>query len=514
MSASKSSPPTEPAYRKGTVVSAYRLEAFIGAGGMAEVYRARHQTLDKLVAIKFLSTKHARKPEVLARFMREGRFASQLRHPNVVEVMDVGEHDGVPYLVMEFLDGEPLSALIEREAPIEPDAIARILIPVAAAVAAAHGSGVIHRDLKPDNIFLAETSVGETQPKVLDFGISKSMDEDATKALTTTEGFVGTPSYLSPEQASGDEPSSQSDQYSLGVVLYELACGRRPYDKGQRLTRLLHTISTGKFAPPREHRADIPEAFEELILRTLHLEPEKRFPSVLALANALVPFADERTRAVWGTRLRKQEEKAETTTEKERSRREVTTGGAGATAATRAETTAPDSPGRSRLRWVMALVAVALVALVGRELSNSGADEPAAPTRSSAPRESASPASFHVFVEVVPATAELLLDGERAAAGRLDISLERDGQAHRLEVRAEGYLSQQFNFRDAPPPARIELQASAMPAPTTSASATTSTAAPVAKPKPAPRQPQPKPTVVAPPPTFSSHPDNVDPWAQ
>jgi serine/threonine-protein kinase len=263
---------------------------------MGEVYEAEHVELRKRVALKTLHADFARGPEDRERFLREGRAAAQLRHPHVVEVFDAGEDGDTMYLVMELLEGEDLLTRLRRETRLDLLRIADVMLPVLAAVASVHERGIVHRDLKPSNIFLARGPYAEPLPKVLDFGISKLGGRNL--ALTQTGDLLGTPHYMSPEQARGLELDARSDQYSLGVILYQLATGRVPFT-GTNLPAVLSSILNDPLAPMREQGADVPAGFESVVMRSLERDPALRFPSVFALGQALLAFADERSRVVW-----------------------------------------------------------------------------------------------------------------------------------------------------------------------------------------------------------------------
>ncbi len=265
---------------------------------MGAVYEAIHDDLEKRVAIKTLHPSMARDPEARARFLREGRAASRIRHPNVVEVFDVGQHEDTLFLVMEHLVGEDLAALLVRDGPLPVEQLVDLALPVIAAVATAHEEGVVHRDLKPENIFLAQTRNGAVQPKVLDFGISKVSGVPAAQRITGAASMVGTPLYMSPEQAQGRALDGRSDQYALGVILYECATGRVPYDAPD-LYPLLHAIVQGQHASPRSLRADLPADFEAVIERAMACDADRRYDSLHGLGHALLPFASRTNRGLW-----------------------------------------------------------------------------------------------------------------------------------------------------------------------------------------------------------------------
>ncbi len=270
----------------------YEITSLLGEGGMGSVWKATHLKLQKPVVIKTLRSEHARSEATRARFVREGEAASRIRHPNVVEIFDVADFDGSPYLVMEFLECEDLRSLLQRRGALSLDALVDVMLPVCNAVAAAHDVGVVHRDLKPENIFLSRIRDGALVPKVLDFGISRIQDAGQSNR-TATGALLGTPRYMSPEQARSDrDVDARTDQYALGVILYECATGRVPVGDGA-LYEILRRIIHGEFPPPRALRPDLPADFEAVILRAMALSPEARFPSVRALAAALLPFGDE-----------------------------------------------------------------------------------------------------------------------------------------------------------------------------------------------------------------------------
>jgi len=286
----------------GTVLGRYAVGRLLGSGGMGVVYEATHRDLGRRVAIKTLRESYAASPESRRRFLREGQAAAQIRHANVADVFDVAIEEGCPYLVLEYLEGEDLASLVARESPLSLERTSDILVPVVAAVAAAHDLGIVHRDLKPQNIFLAIEHSGVV-PKVLDFGISKLADAEASATLTGTGAVLGTPHYMSPEQAQGAEVvDGRSDQYSLGVVLYQCATGRRPL-QGVPLYSLIQRTVHGDFPPPRQVHPSLPGAFEQVILQAMARDPERRFPSTRALGQALLPFASAGVRAAYAAEL-------------------------------------------------------------------------------------------------------------------------------------------------------------------------------------------------------------------
>lgn len=291
-----------PASLVGAVFGRYQLERLLGEGGMGVVYAARHQDLGKLAALKILHERYDASEQVRVRFLREGQAVSRIRHPNIVDVYDVGADADRAYLVMELLEGEDLRSLLAREGPLSQRRTADLLIPIIAAVAAAHDLGVVHRDLKPDNIFLANER-NSICPKVLDFGISKVADPEKAASLTGTGALLGTPYYMSPEQAQTDKNvDARSDQYTLGVIVYECVTGRRPIEE-PALYQLIQRVVQGDIPAPRQVNPNISAVFEHVILRAMARQPSDRFPTTRALGQALLPFASDRIRANYSDEL-------------------------------------------------------------------------------------------------------------------------------------------------------------------------------------------------------------------
>lgn len=268
---------------------------------MARIYRAEHRALRKPVALKVMENALLERPDGRSRFLREGQAAAAVKHPNVVDITDVGVWQGRPFLVMELLEGEDLEQYLSRHKPLAETDVARLMIPVIAGLTTAHGCGVIHRDLKPSNVFLARGPDGEIVPKLLDFGISKlaSALRDLNLSATPLGELMGSPMYMSPEAVRGARDlTPQSDQYSLGVVLYECVTGRPPFS-GDSLLSVLEAVSRGEFEPPRKYRPDLSPTLDRAILRAMSREPSQRFSTVRDLGRALCEVADPRTRLLW-----------------------------------------------------------------------------------------------------------------------------------------------------------------------------------------------------------------------
>jgi serine/threonine-protein kinase len=260
----------------------YLIEAEIGRGGMAAVYRALDLRLHRHVAIKALPPELAFNTDVKTRFLREAQTAAQLSHPNIVPIYTVDERGGVVYFVMALVEGESLAARLARQPRLSIDAVRRLLAEVADALDYAHACGVVHRDIKPDNILLDRTS---GRSLVTDFGIAAAAGD---ARLTLTGVAVGTPAYMSPEQAMGErELDGRSDQYSLGVVAYQMLVGETPFKAANTPAMLVkHLSETPK--PIRDRRPDVPAQLAAAIDRALSKKPEARWPSAGALRDALL----------------------------------------------------------------------------------------------------------------------------------------------------------------------------------------------------------------------------------
>lgn len=298
-------PSTEPL--PGQVVAGkYRIESVLGEGGMGKVFAAEHVRTGKRVALKYVLASRGGGDGVAERFAREARAAGRIHHPNVIDIYDVAEDGAGTCLVMELLSGESLEELIDREGPLPIEDAVGILIDAARGIAAAHAEGVIHRDIKPPNIFLcAEASQGRV--KVLDFGVSKLLcDEDAIP-VTQTGAVVGTPHYMAPEQVRGvKDIDTRIDVYSLGAVLFEMLTGKPPFE-AEKVTALLVKIATEPAPSLRSVRADAPEELSLILERALTKQRDDRYPDVASFARALEPFGggttfDQEGRS-WTTRI-------------------------------------------------------------------------------------------------------------------------------------------------------------------------------------------------------------------
>ena len=273
----------------GTKVGRYEIIRLVGEGGMGTVYEAMDARLNRRVALKVLSCHLKSKRKAAKRFAIEAQAAARLVHPNVVGIYDFDMECALPYMAMEFLDGETLASEIAR-GPLAFDRMAEIMLAVCAGVYAAHQAGIVHRDLKPSNIFLCPDWKGHETARVLDFGISK-VGGISSSGLTQTGDILGTSQYLSPEQASGLRHISEaSDQYSLGVVMYECMTQRTP-QQGLPLHQLLSNVTQGIHAPPRKLRQELPADLEAIIERAMSVRPKDRFRSVHELGRELFDFA-------------------------------------------------------------------------------------------------------------------------------------------------------------------------------------------------------------------------------
>jgi len=286
------------------VAEKYRIERLIGCGGMAEVYAAVNVRTERRVALKWILPMLARNREVMLRFRREALAAGRIVHPNVVAIFDVVEHQGSACMVMELLEGEMLSDRQVRMGPMPFVEAVAIILPAMRGVAAAHAQKVIHRDLKPHNIFLCLDAAGSIcEVKVLDFGVSKLAVVDAATAgdITLSGNVVGTPEYMAPEQVrSGKGIDHRIDVYSLGVVLYEMLAGRAPF-VNQHFSGLMLEIMQNEAPPLASFRPDVPRRLAGVIQRAMARDPDRRFADVPAFIGALEAVARDDLKMLVGT---------------------------------------------------------------------------------------------------------------------------------------------------------------------------------------------------------------------
>jgi serine/threonine protein kinase len=281
----------------GTLFGGYEIVRKLGTGAFGAVYEALRLPLRKRTALKVLHREFVRYPDVLKRFLREAEIVAQMEHPHIVGVYDLGVHEGQPYIAMEFLDGETLADRLEREGVIPAAEAVDVMLAVMSAAASVHERAVVHRDLKPDNIFLARTATRSIQPKLLDFGVVKV--REASGAMTMTRAMVGTPSYMSPEQArEARDVDAPSDQWSLAVILFECLTGKCPF-RGDNLLDILNAITTGPIPRLREVSPTMPAGLEAVLSRAMQRDPAARWPSVRAFGEALRPFASVGGQALW-----------------------------------------------------------------------------------------------------------------------------------------------------------------------------------------------------------------------
>jgi len=275
-------PPVSHDAHVGTLLGErYRVESILGRGGTSTVFRAVHVYTGRSVALKLLTPEHAANAELVQRFLREARAASALVHPNSIHILDMGRlESGDVYLAMELVEGETLADFMQREGALSVSRVAELLVPVMQALAAAHALGIVHRDVKPENIMLARRPDGGVRPVLLDFGIARVSEPEPGWGRTTRTGTVlGTPYYMSPEQASAGDPGPASDVWSMGVVLYECVSGRLPYE-APSLGGILLALSKGEHVPVAVRCPHIDPAWVQIIERALAHEAADRYSNM------------------------------------------------------------------------------------------------------------------------------------------------------------------------------------------------------------------------------------------
>ena len=302
-------PPTDSTYEEdlgadqekliGQVVAdRYRVLEMLGYGGMGTVYLAEHVTIEKKVALKVLLPEFAGRSDLRERFLQEARAAARIGHENIVDITDFGTTpDGSAFFAMEYLDGQDLSRIIGREGPLSRIRAKPILLRICRALAAAHGHGVIHRDMKPENIFLVEREGKKDFVKILDFGIAKVSAEEQQQHLTRTGMLIGTPDYMSPEQAQGKELDHRVDIYAVGIIMYEMLTGVVPF----RGKTFMDTLSKHMFEqppPPTQMNPDasFPPEAESIIFTALAKDPAQRMPTMKEMERAISKVVGKDTR--------------------------------------------------------------------------------------------------------------------------------------------------------------------------------------------------------------------------
>ncbi|MDP3279172.1 MAG: protein kinase [Deltaproteobacteria bacterium] len=499
-----------------TIGQKYKLTRLLGRGGMGAVYEATNQWTERRVALKLMLASKAQHADLVERFLREARAASRLQHNHIVQVLDVGQHeDGSFYLIQEFLTGGDLRTLLDERERISPDETRQLLAPVLSALSLAHSQGVVHRDLKPDNLFVCTTDQGPLV-KVIDFGIAKLTEtRPESLSVTRTGTAIGTPLYMSPEQARGERAvDAQTDIWSMGVVLFECIAGECPF-LGESYNEVLAKILTQRAPRLDVLFASVPSSVADVVYRALDPDRTRRFATMQAFAEAVLScdgFASKSLAIAHSS--------APVSESVKRDRHaETLVAGAPSKAATDAHAhtievvperpsaveVAPPLPSAELAPAVLpaaplqaaavpvvqsvqsadttsaltaiaqpaskpptAMVAVAgVLALVVMGVGFGVTRQPPAQTQQTreivrtvqqtvlapSPRQ-----PFSVALSTSPPNAAIEIDGRAVGMGAFAGNFLADGASHTLRVSAPGYLTETVSFRDAPPPPRVELR--------------------------------------------------------
>ncbi len=442
------------------IAGRYSVTGVLGRGAMGVVYKGVQRGIDRTVAIKVLKRELTDQEDLVERFRREAQAASMLQSPHTVTLYDFGQDDdGTFYLVMELLEGETLGTRIARRGRLGWVESLEIVAQVCGSLGEAHEKGIIHRDLKPDNVFLATVEGGRERAKVVDFGIARLTQTEAgpQSTLTQTGAIFGTPHYMSPEQAQGLRVGTRSDIYSLGVVLFEMLAGRRPFEADRLMLIIGQHVST---PPPsvREIRseAEVPEAVEELVQIMLAKEPGDRFQNAGELISAVeallgrTPSPSPSDRPSLDPRPSPVNPPAHLDAPGEPSPEPADeTGGPAELSARGEQTLAPATnspPPRSRWPlWAGGGVVVVLVVMLGLIFGLGGLEEadppgPIAAPAAGLPRDPpARPATIELSVTVRPESALIRVDDVEVEGNPFSSRFPRDGARHRVEASAEGY---------------------------------------------------------------------------
>jgi serine/threonine-protein kinase len=404
----------------GTQVGEYTVEHRLGAGAFGVVYKASHPVIGKDVAIKVLSLTFSVDPEASTRFVAEARAVNQIRHRHIIDIFSFGKlPDGRQYYVMEYLDGEPMDALLERERRLPLPRLLPILRGIAKALDAAHAKQIAHRDLKPENVFLARDEAG-VFPKLLDFGIAKLMGAEPGMTAKTRSGIaVGTPYYMSPEQARGRELDHRTDIYSFGVLVYLALTGTYPFDGDDHISILMQHVTADPEAPSARV-PELPAGVDEIVLQLLQKDPAAR-PDNLRTAVAALERAAGMAPSLES----------------------------GPVAVAAAPTAFVETPRRRPRAWVaipviaaLLVIGVGVLALTGKHEQETPAEPPPAPVvvRPAPPPPTpkvAPPVTFEI--SGVPERSTVLVAGKVIGTAPGPVQLPQGTQAVVLVVQADGY---------------------------------------------------------------------------
>lgn len=432
-------PELAPSLESGRVVAErYRIERVLGSGGMGTVHEATQLALDRRVALKVLHPALTTDRSLVARFRREAKVMAGLKHPNIVEVIDAGQEGPLVFLVMEYLTGVPLNARVEAEMPMAPGALLPLVLPVGRALSFVHARGIVHRDVKPDNIFLVRGDDGAITPKLLDFGIARPVS--GGKSITATGVILGTPAYMAPEQAWGlKEITPAADQWAFGAMLYEALGGEIPHLCETPHALIVRRVSEAP-RPLTEIAPGVDPALAAVVMRALATEPSARYESMDALLDALAPFAAEQGPAAVAQGPAAAAPVAPVATKPAAMAATMTAPAEEPTPQPEARAPEPEAApvvpmAPLRFPRVLAgLIVAAAVAAAGFALTR----------RDSAPRATTTAAptvagTVTLTFDFSPQEARIVLDGAELGAGHASMEVARGG-AHTLRVEADGYL--------------------------------------------------------------------------